>query len=454
MLLIPDLVGSWLSGARVAEATNASTTGLFDLARGEWMTDLVEELGLPRPDPAADPSRPARRSGRCSTASGAATGLAADARVTLVGSHDTASAVVAVPAEDDDAAWISCGTWGLVGIEVDAPIRTEASRLANFTNEGGVDGRVRFLHNVTGLWLLQESIRTWERGGDAGRPGRAAARRGGGSRPAVRGSTPTTRRSSRRATCRRRIAAVAARRAGPTGWTAASRLDGRLVRCILDSLAAAFADSGRGGGRGCPAGASASIHIVGGGSRNELLCQLTADACGLPGHRRAGRGDGDREPAGPGPRPRADRRATSTRCGPWSARPSRSAATSRDAGRIARMTAARCPVAGSRARPSSGRTCGRVPSTSRRSSAGWRRRRPSGTSARSPAGTSRGRCSTTPTARPRPRRACSGRATRSSGSSSCPRVLRDVSDGRPLDDDPRAARRRCRWSSRRPASPG
>src|SRR5206468_12309594 len=84
---------------------------------------------------------------------------------TLVGSHDTASAVVAVPADTEDAAWISCGTWGLVGIELDAPIRSEASRAANFTSELGVDGRIRYLRNVTGLWLLQESIRTWERTG-------------------------------------------------------------------------------------------------------------------------------------------------------------------------------------------------------------------------------------------------------------------------------------------------
>jgi len=155
MLLMPDLVGSWLCGAHVAEATNASTTGLYDLERGAWRTDLVIEVGLP--------SRilpPIHRAGETLGPIlddvRSVTGLPATAAVTLVGSHDTASAVVAVPAESDDAAWISCGTWGLVGIEVDAPIRTEAGRAANFTNEGGVDGRVRFLRNVTGLWLLQE----------------------------------------------------------------------------------------------------------------------------------------------------------------------------------------------------------------------------------------------------------------------------------------------------------
>jgi rhamnulokinase len=283
MLLIPDLVGCWLTGERVAEATNASTTGLFDAVRGEWMTDLVEELGLPaRILPpirhAGEPLGPLLDDVR------GATGIAAGARVTLVGSHDTASAVVAVPAADDDAAWISCGTWGLVGIEVDAPIRTEASRLANFTNEGGVDGRVRFLHNVTGLWLLQESIRTWQLGGTRVNLDEllraAAALPDGGPRidpddPAFfpPGDMPG------------RIATAVARSDGPA---AANRLDGRepagraaLVRCILDSLAAAFADSvaeaARLSGRSVRV-----IHIVGGGSRNEPLCQLTADASGLP----------------------------------------------------------------------------------------------------------------------------------------------------------------------------
>ena len=110
--------------------------------------------------------------------------------LSAVGSHDTASAVVGVPIQSDDAAYISCGTWGLVGVELAEPVVTEASRAANFTNEGGVDGRVRFLTNVMGLWLLSETMREWERTGDAGNlaellaaaadvEGRAAVRRTG-----------------------------------------------------------------------------------------------------------------------------------------------------------------------------------------------------------------------------------------------------------------------------------
>ena len=92
-------------------------------------------------------------------------GLAGQPRVSAVASHDTASAVVAVPMAPESAIYISCGTWGLVGVELNRPVLTEAARSANFTNEVGADGRIRFLRNVMGLWLLSESIRHWERGG-------------------------------------------------------------------------------------------------------------------------------------------------------------------------------------------------------------------------------------------------------------------------------------------------
>jgi rhamnulokinase len=96
----------------------------------------------------------------------AETGLPTSVVVTAVGFHDTASAVAGVPAEGDRFAYVSCGTWGLVGVELDRPVLTDTSRGANFTNEGGLDGRVRYLRNVMGLWLLQESLRSWERAGE------------------------------------------------------------------------------------------------------------------------------------------------------------------------------------------------------------------------------------------------------------------------------------------------
>ena len=157
--------------------------------------------------------------------------------LTHVGSHDTASAVVGVPAEGEQFAYISCGTWALVGVELERPILTEASRAANFTNERGVDGRIRYLRNVMGLWLLQESLRTWEHAGDAVGPDRPAGRRGRRCRaggPTIDPDDPVFLppgdMPARIATACRQTRPGAARR------TAVA-----LVRCILDSLAAAFA---------------------------------------------------------------------------------------------------------------------------------------------------------------------------------------------------------------------
>ncbi len=191
--------------------------------------------------------------------------------VTAVGSHDTASAVLAVPARGDRFAYVSSGTWSLVGLELPAPVLTPESRQANFTNELGVDGTVRYLRNVMGLWLLQESMRTW---GDARLEDllREAA-----GLPLLRsvvdaddevylppGDMPA------------RIAAECRRTGQPVPET-----PGEVTRCVLDSLAlayrAAITRAQELSGRDVEV-----VHVVGGGVRNELLCQLTADACGLP----------------------------------------------------------------------------------------------------------------------------------------------------------------------------
>ena len=274
LLLIPDLIGYWLAGGVHAEATNASTTGLFDPVAGSWALDLVRVLGLPaailpRLVHAGDPL------GAIRPQVIADTGLSRDAVLTAVGSHDTASAVVGVPAEDERFAYISCGTWALVGVELDAPIRGKASQQANFTNERGVDGRIRYLRNVMGLWLLQESVRTWEREGGpvdfAQLLAAAAELPRGGSVVDVDdpGFLPPGDMPARIAAhCRATDQPVPSSRPA-------------FARCILDSLAGAFAraiaDARRLSGLDI-----AAIHIVGGGSRNELLCQLTADTCGLP----------------------------------------------------------------------------------------------------------------------------------------------------------------------------
>jgi rhamnulokinase len=274
MLLIPDLLGYWLTGAIATELTNASTTGLLDPRTREWALDLIDELGLPRRLFSAlrGPGEPL---GPIRADVADATGLATDTAVVHVGSHDTASAVAGVPAEGDRFAYISCGTWSLIGLELDGPILTEASRTANFTNEGGVDGRVRFLHNIMGLWLLQESLRTWEHGGtpeDLGRLLAVAADLPAGG-PTI---DPDDQAFMAPGDMPSRIEDACRRAGTPVPGTRPA-----LVRCILDSLAAAYArtidEAARLAGRSVEV-----VHLVGGGARNELLCQLTADACGLP----------------------------------------------------------------------------------------------------------------------------------------------------------------------------
>ena len=269
MLLIPDLLGFWLTGVRGAELTNASTTGLLSITTRGWDDELMERLCLPRsifPD-LIEPGTPL----------GAARGFDG-VPVTTVGSHDTASAVVAVPSAHDEFAYISCGTWGLVGVELEGPVLTEASRLANFTNEGGVDGRVRFLHNVMGLWLLSESVHSWEAEGRAiDLPSLIAAASAVCTGPFDAGPFDAEDpRFLAPGDMPGRIAGWYSERGLPAPHTPA-----QFVRAIIESLAVAFAEA--------VAKASALsgkrvsvIHIVGGGCQNELLCQLTADRSGLP----------------------------------------------------------------------------------------------------------------------------------------------------------------------------
>jgi rhamnulokinase len=274
MLLIPDLIGYWLSGERVTELTNASTTVLLDVDRGAWAMDVAEAAGIPTRilGPLATPGQvvgPLRDDVRAETGSSDAV------RYTLVGSHDTASAVVGVPATEPGFAYIACGTWGLVGVELEAPVLTEASRLAGFTNEGGVDGRIRYLRNVVGLWLLQESIRTWELEGERVEldPLLAAAAALPSGGPTIDPNDPVFLPPDGMPA---RIAAACETTGQPP-----PRTRPELVRCILDSLAAAFGRAVRDAER--LSGVQVKVvHLVGGGARNEPLCQLTADACEVP----------------------------------------------------------------------------------------------------------------------------------------------------------------------------
>jgi rhamnulokinase len=287
LLLIPDLLGYWLTGAVGAEVTNASTTGLLDVTTRTWAFGLIEQAGIP-----AGIFPPLRQPGDLigpMAAGQAALGSSGREPVPLVavGSHDTASAVVAVPASGPRFAYISSGTWSLAGLELDAPVLTEESRLANFTNEAGLDGTVRYLRNVTGLWLLQECLRTWVVGAEPGTGATAGS-----------SAAPPDLDSLLVAAAREKPLQFVVDADDPVflppgdmparicRWLAARDLPApsapaQLVRCILDSLALAYRrallDAQSLSGRHADV-----VHVVGGGARNALLCQLTADATGLP----------------------------------------------------------------------------------------------------------------------------------------------------------------------------
>jgi rhamnulokinase len=275
ILLIPDLIAFWLTGTRGAERTNASTTGLLDVGTGDWDAALITRLGLRRSQ-LPEIVEPGTSLGHLLPAVSVEVGGAPDLQVVTVGSHDTASAVVAVPMTSGEAAFISCGTWSLVGVELETPVLTEASRRANFTNEGGVDGRVRYLRNVMGLWLLSESIRSWDRAGAATdltalltaaaevEPSSVTVFDVDDPRFLAPGDMPA------------RIAAYCTEHG-----LAVPRTPAEMARSIIESLAAGYALALRAASE-LSGAAIRTVHIVGGGSQNELLCQLTANHSGLP----------------------------------------------------------------------------------------------------------------------------------------------------------------------------
>jgi rhamnulokinase len=270
MLMIPDLLGFWLTGEQVAERTNASTTGLLDITNGAWNATLIDKVGLSRSlfPSLVDPGTPI---GSLRDEVAAEVGAAVD--VIAVGSHDTASAVVGVPMTEPGAAYVSSGTWSLVGVELDRPVLTEESREANFTNEGGVDGKIRYLRNVMGMWLLSESIRTWERAGQsvALTPllNRAAEIRT--PVPIFDANHPSLLAPGNMP---KRIAELCAE-----AGAAVPHSPAEFARSIVESLAEAYAtaidDAERLSGSKIN-----TVHVVGGGSQNTLLCQLTANRTG------------------------------------------------------------------------------------------------------------------------------------------------------------------------------
>ncbi len=273
MLLIPDLLHYWFCGAATTEFTNATTTQCFDPHAGGWAADLLERIDVPtRLLP--DVVQPGTRLAPLGAAVAEETRLGS-AVVVAVATHDTGSAVAAVPFRQPGSVFISAGTWSLVGLEVQAPVITDAAFAANLTNEGGVDGTFRLLRNVTGLWLIHECRRVWaEEGREHSFDQLVALAK---DAPALQSFIdPNDAAFGDPGDMPARVRAFCAHTGQPEPVD-----PGAVVRCILESLALKHAQTID--LLASVTGATPKeIHVVGGGARNELLCRWTADAAGLP----------------------------------------------------------------------------------------------------------------------------------------------------------------------------
>ncbi|MCR4995318.1 MAG: rhamnulokinase [Bacteroidales bacterium] len=276
ILFIPDALIYMLTGEAVCEFTVASTSQMLNPVTGDLDNGLLRSLGLKR-EQFGRLVQPGTKVGALTPQVQEATGLKAIPVVT-VGSHDTASAVAAVPATDGHFAYLSCGTWSLLGVESPAPIINADSFAENFTNEGGLDGTTRFLKNITGLWIFEQCRREWKNNGtDAALPAD------------VNALNALCLQSS----CQSLINPDDPRFAHPASMTAAicefltetgqplpaSPAD--FVRIIFRSLAARYAEV-VGILRRLTSVDIQRLHVIGGGSRNGYLMQFAADALQMP----------------------------------------------------------------------------------------------------------------------------------------------------------------------------
>ncbi|WP_274650437.1 rhamnulokinase [Paenibacillus humicola] len=274
LLMIPDLLRYFLSGEMHGEFTNATTTQAYNPTTGGWDDRLLAAAGVSR-KLLPDPVRPGTPVGRLSQPVAEELGVTAIPLI-AVGEHDTASAVAAVPAAGPDFAYLSCGTWSLMGTEVQAPVLTPEALRHNFTNEGGVYNTYRLLKNIMGLWLLEESKRTWERERGATIAYAGLLAQAEAAAPFRSLIDPDDGRFLNPARMPEAIASFCRETDQPVPES-----DGAFVRCILESLALKYryvlekteSLAGR---------TYDGLHMVGGGIQNGLLCRFTASAIGRP----------------------------------------------------------------------------------------------------------------------------------------------------------------------------
>lgn len=273
LLFTPDLLHYWMSGVQANEYTMASTSQMLDARSRKWATGMLKDLGIPT-GMLGPIVKPGTVLGELLPELKKETGIRA-LKIVTPASHDTASAVAAVPAQGRDHVYLSSGTWSLMGIECDKPLLTPEAQALNFTNEGGVDGTIRLLKNISGLWLTQECRRIWsERGATYDFLQIAELARN--ARPFAAVIDPDAREFATPGDMPARIRAFV-KNSGqrlPSGH-------GAIARTVYEGLALRYRDVFeklcRLTGRDYD-----TLHIVGGGSKNVFLCQLTADAIQRP----------------------------------------------------------------------------------------------------------------------------------------------------------------------------
>ncbi|MBO5364847.1 MAG: rhamnulokinase [Clostridia bacterium] len=272
MLFMPDLLGYFLTGEKKNEYTIASTSQMLNPYTRDWDYELLEKAGIDK-NLLCDIVMPGTKLGKLTEDICEELGLD-PVDVIAVGCHDTASAVVAVPTEVDDFVYISCGTWSLFGTELNDPVISQESFDSSYTNEGGYGGKIRFLTNIMGLWLIQESRRTWNRQGndfsfnDLEKAALA-------SKPFQCFIDPDYPEFGKPGDIPKRIQKYCEK----TGQYVPQTV-GEIVRCIYESLALkyyhSFLNLKKISGKDFE-----SINIVGGGTKDPLLCQMAANACGV-----------------------------------------------------------------------------------------------------------------------------------------------------------------------------
>jgi rhamnulokinase len=272
LLFMPDLLGYLFTGNIFSEYTIASTSQLLNPKTRNWYPDLLIRLGLPI-HILDDIVEPGTQIGELKPSILSEVGVDSITLV-AVGAHDTASAIAAIPAEGSNWAYISSGTWSLMGIETDQPILSDGSFKYLFTNEGGVGGKIRYLKNINGLWLLQECKKVWDKDGEI--PYERLIRDSRKVKPFRSLVDPDDPAFVNPANMPEAIRDYCIRSGQP-----APEQPAEFARCIFESLALKYRIV-LSQLREVSPHPIEKIHMIGGGSLNDFLCQLTADATGLP----------------------------------------------------------------------------------------------------------------------------------------------------------------------------